>query len=116
MTTASEAGLLSTLAELPALIGEAAAQTGDLLARGRNRLAARLMPAGRLSAEVIEHEQHALHALAWFATYEETLRQLAAYAGRMDEGGRFGEIERLIARIATHEYLNQVVGGIPMNQ
>src|SRR5205085_4883362 len=75
-----------------------------------------LMPAGRLPAEAAEREQHALHALAWLATACEMLRQLAAYAQRMDEAGRFGEMERLLAHIAAHEYLSQVAGGIPMNQ
>ncbi len=44
------------------------------------------------------------------------LRQLAAYAARMTEEGRFGEIEALIVQVAFGEYLSQLSGGIPMSQ
>ena len=64
----------------------------------------------------IEAEQHAVHGLAWLATYVEAIRQLAAYAERMRGEGRFGETEELLTRIGLGEYLAQVFGGIPMNQ
>ena len=46
----------------------------------------------------------------------EALRQLAAYAERMSEAGRFGELEELIVRVGFGEYLAQMLGGIPMSQ
>ena len=61
-------------------------------------------------------QQHALHGLAWYATYAATLRQLASYAERLEAQARCGEVEQLLCAIAAGEYLNQMAGGIPMNQ
>ena len=116
MAVVTEPPPVSDLAGLSGLLEESAAAVGDVLTRGRARVAAKAMPGGSLGAETLEREQHALHALAWLATYCETLRQLAAYARRMTEAGRLGEIEQLTLRLAAHEYLNQILGGIPMNQ
>ncbi|HLH94333.1 MAG TPA: acyl-CoA dehydrogenase family protein [Xanthobacteraceae bacterium] len=65
---------------------------------------------------LIDQEQRAAHALAWLATYVEAIRQLAAYATRMQAAGRLGEIEQLIVEIGLAEYLAQIHGGIPMSQ
>jgi len=70
----------------------------------------------RFSPELLEREQHAVHGLAWLATYVETLRQMSLYAGRMVDEGRFGETEKLLTQIIFGEYLNQIAGGIPMSQ
>ena len=77
---------------------------------------ARVAADGRVSAKLVDREQRAAHGLAWFATYVEALRQLAAYAERMSEAGRFGELEELLVRIGFGEYLAQMLGGIPMSQ
>jgi (2S)-methylsuccinyl-CoA dehydrogenase len=71
---------------------------------------------GRISADKIEAEQHAVHGLAWLATYVEAIKEMAAYASRMQEGGRFGETEQLLTRMGLGEYLAQIFGAIPMNQ
>ena len=71
---------------------------------------------GKLSAARIEAEQHAAHGLAWLATYVEAIKEMAAYATRMRDAGRFGQTEELLTRIGLGEYLAQVFGGIPMNQ
>ena len=71
---------------------------------------------GKLSAARIEAEQHAAHGLAWLATYVEAVKEMAAYAARMREEGRFGQTEELLTRVGLGEYLAQVFGGIPMNQ
>jgi (2S)-methylsuccinyl-CoA dehydrogenase len=65
---------------------------------------------------MLDREQRATHALAWLATYVEGVRQLCAYAQRMHEAGRLGELERLIVEIGLGEYLAQIQGGIPMSQ
>ena len=44
------------------------------------------------------------------------LRELAAFAARLEAEGSFGETEQLTVQIAVGEYLNHVAGGIPMNQ
>jgi (2S)-methylsuccinyl-CoA dehydrogenase len=41
---------------------------------------------------------------------------MRAWAGRLTDAGRFGEIERLILQIGFGEYLAQIRGGIPMSQ
>ncbi len=42
---------------------------------------------GKLSAARIEAEQHAVHGLAWLATYVEAIKEMAAYAARMRRRG-----------------------------
>ncbi len=71
---------------------------------------------GKLSSALIEREQHAAHGLAWFATYVELVREMLAYAERMQGEGLFGETEDLLTRIGVGEYLAQIFGGIPMSQ
>jgi (2S)-methylsuccinyl-CoA dehydrogenase len=92
------------------------AETEDLLARSLATLRARVTEENKVSAALVERHQHAAHAAAWLATYVEALRQMQAWAGRLDSAGRFGEMERLIHRIAFGEYLAQIAGGIPMSQ
>jgi (2S)-methylsuccinyl-CoA dehydrogenase len=71
---------------------------------------------GKLSNALIEREQHAVHGLAWFATYVETVRELLAYGERMKAEGLYGETEELLTRIGVGEYLAQIFGGIAMSQ
>ena len=84
--------------------------------RARDAVRERVSKNGKLSADKIETEQHAVHGLAWLATYVEAIKEMAAYAERMQESGRFGETEQLLTRIALGEYLTQIFNGIPMNQ
>ena len=72
--------------------------------------------AGKVSAAALEEHQFAAHALAWLATYVEALRQMRAWAGRLEADGKFGEMEALILQIGFGEYLCQIRGGIPMSQ
>jgi (2S)-methylsuccinyl-CoA dehydrogenase len=71
---------------------------------------------GRLNADKMEAEQHAVHGLAWLATYVEAIKEMAGYAERMSEEGRFGATEQLMTRIGLGEYLTQMFSGVPMNQ
>jgi (2S)-methylsuccinyl-CoA dehydrogenase len=71
---------------------------------------------GDTMGRVFDREQRATHGLAWLATYVEALRQLVAYAQRMQAEGKYGEIEDLLVRIGIGEYLAQIFGGIPMSQ
>ncbi|HEY6258654.1 MAG TPA: acyl-CoA dehydrogenase family protein [Xanthobacteraceae bacterium] len=77
---------------------------------------ARVTKDGRTVEGLLDREQRATHDLAWLATYVEAVRQLAAYAERMQTAGRLGEIERQIVEIGLGEYLAQIQGGIPMSQ
>src|SRR5947209_281850 len=101
------------------LIGQArdaVAAMDALLTDATRAVAGRVAPEGRISAKLLDREQRAAHGLAWFATYTEALRQLAAYAERMTAAGRLGELEELIVRVGLGEYLAQMLGGIPMSQ
>jgi (2S)-methylsuccinyl-CoA dehydrogenase len=88
----------------------------DLLDCALDAMRRRVSENGKLSADKIETEQHAVHGLAWLATYVEAIKEMAAYANRMQEDGRFGETEQLLTRIGLGEYLDQIFSAIPMNQ
>ena len=102
----------------------------DVLALGRSALGAvealfsdatasvrqRVDASGKISGAALEREQHAVHGLAWLATYVESIRQLVAYGDRLTADGLFGETEDLLTRIGLGEYLAQIFGGIPMSQ
>jgi (2S)-methylsuccinyl-CoA dehydrogenase len=101
------------------LVDAAAAAVGALealLAEATTAVRTRVSQDGRVVNRLVDREQRAAHGLAWLATYVEAVRQLAAYAQRMHETGRLGEIEDLLVRIAVGEYLAQIAGGIPMSQ
>src|SRR5215510_5669110 len=65
-------------------------------------------------AEALEREQFAAHGLAWYATYAAGLRQMLAWAERLEAA--LGETERLILQAAFGEYLAQMAGGLAMSQ
>jgi (2S)-methylsuccinyl-CoA dehydrogenase len=87
-----------------------------LLARATAAMRERVGRDGRIEAGRIEAEQHAVHGLAWLATYAQAVRELSAYMRRMRAEARFGETEELLTRIGLGEYLAQAFGGLPMNQ
>src|SRR5262245_40614803 len=103
------------LEDLPSLIDEAHRAVESLYGQAKARVGSRVTAERKLSAHLIDREQHAVHGLAWLATYAAVLRELSAYAARLTERRRFGEIEQLLVQIAGGEYLAQVAGGIPMN-
>ncbi len=111
------AALAPSPPDLHALAGEAVAAVRGLAADAGRRVRERVAtPEGRLDPTRLEAEQHAAHGLAWLATYAEAIAQLAAYAARLDGGGRLGETERLIVAIGLGEYLEQAFSGIAMSQ
>jgi len=104
------------LPDLLDLTAAAVAPAEALLDVARARLAAEVTVDGRISGGAIEANQTAAHGLAWLATYVESLRQMQAWVLRLQEQGKFGEVEQLILQIAFGEYLWQLYGGIQMNQ
>jgi (2S)-methylsuccinyl-CoA dehydrogenase len=106
----------STEPGLLRLATEAEDAVGALMTDAANAVQVCVSTNGKISAELLEREQHAVHGLAWLATYVEVVRQLSAYARRMTEAGRFGETERLLVTIGLGETLAQIFGGIPMSQ
>jgi (2S)-methylsuccinyl-CoA dehydrogenase len=107
-------GLPSTGISVEAEAAVTAAE--GVLAAAAARMRTKVSPGGTLSAAVLEREQFAVHGLAWLATYVEAIRQLAAYARRMDEAGGLDETANLLVIIGLGEYLAQIFGGIPMSQ
>ncbi len=101
---------------LTALAEAACVPLGELLDRAVVRVREAVSDGGKVSAAALEERQAMVHGLAWLATYVESLRQMAGWAGRLQAGGRLGEMEALILRIGFGEYLTQIAGGIPMNQ
>ncbi|MEM7075953.1 MAG: acyl-CoA dehydrogenase family protein [Pseudomonadota bacterium] len=104
------------LDDLLSLTKAAVAPAETVLERARDALRAEVMIDGRIAGAAIEASQTAAHGLAWLATYVEALRQMQAWAERLDQAGTFGEVEQLIHQIAFGEYLWQICGGIPMSQ
>jgi (2S)-methylsuccinyl-CoA dehydrogenase len=119
VSVASEAKADSTSSRLPDLIpllDSAAEAASSLRDRCREAVAGKVSQGGKIDGEALEREQHAAHGLAWIATYAEALNQVASYAHRMADEGRFGEMEALLAQIGAAEYASQLAGGVPMSQ
>ncbi|RHZ97695.1 acyl-CoA dehydrogenase [Cereibacter sphaeroides] len=104
------------LADLLTLASDALPEVEALFETARGALKERVTTGGKVSSKALEEEQFAAHALSWLATYVGSLRQMRAWAGRLETEGRFGEMEALILQIAFGEYLAQIRGGIPMSQ
>ncbi|MCA0204586.1 MAG: acyl-CoA/acyl-ACP dehydrogenase [Proteobacteria bacterium] len=104
------------LADLPARVAALQAPLDALLASATAKLRTLVSDGGKIQGALIDRHQRAAHGLAWLATYGESIRQMGAWAERLSQEGRFGEMEALILQIGTGEYLAQILGGIPMNQ
>ena len=90
MATAQRAAAPATsAASLDACAGALAAAE-RILHLARSAVGAKSSAAGRSDSA-----QHALHGLAWLATYVEALRQMLGWAQRLEAEGRAGEMERL---------------------
>ncbi|MGB0904969.1 MAG: acyl-CoA dehydrogenase family protein, partial [Mangrovicoccus sp.] len=102
------------LADLLSLTAAAVEPTQTVLDAAKDALKEATTKDGRISGGLIEKHQHAAHGLAWLATYVESLRQMNAWAVKLDEMGKLGELEQLLLQISFGEYLSQIDGGIPM--
>ena len=104
------------LDDLLTLTGAAIAPVERLLENARSVVRQSVCEDGKVKPDLIETHQTAAHGLAWVATYVEALRQMQAWAEKLQAEGKFGELESLIHQIAFGEYLWQLYGGIPMSQ
>ncbi|MCC5972125.1 MAG: acyl-CoA/acyl-ACP dehydrogenase [Pararhodobacter sp.] len=104
------------LSDLCPLLAAAMAPLTAIQDAAAQHLRALVSHEGKVSAALLEEHQRAAHGLAWLATYVESLRQMHGWAERLEDIGRFGEMEALILQIGAGEYLAQIAGGIPMNQ
>ncbi len=104
------------LADLLTLTGATLPAVDDVLSRAKATVAGLVSEDGLVSGQLIEAHQTAAHGFAWLATYAQALRQMQNWAMRLEEAGKFGEVEQLVHQIAFGEYLWQIYGGIQMNQ
>jgi (2S)-methylsuccinyl-CoA dehydrogenase len=104
------------LPDLGGLTAAAVPAAEVLYAAALGRLRAAVAPEGKVRGDLVERHQTQAHGVAWLATYVEALRQMRAWADRLEAAGTCGEMERLILQIATGEYCAQIAGGIPMSQ
>lgn len=104
------------LPDLLKLTGAAVRPVEALLETAVARVKETVSEDGRVSGKLIERHQTAAHGLSWFATYAQSLKQMQAWAEKLQSEGTFGEIEQIIHQIAFGEYLWQIYGGIPMSQ
>ncbi|MBO9399832.1 acyl-CoA dehydrogenase family protein [Shimia sp. R9_3] len=104
------------LPDLLKLTGAAVAPVEAILETAVARVKETVSEDGRVSGKLIEENQTAAHGLSWLATYAQSLKQMQAWAEKLNTDGKFGEIEQIIHQIAFGEYLWQVYGGIPMSQ
>src|SRR5689334_4116018 len=111
--TASRSSAKNDLVELA---HDASAALDALLADAMAKVRERVAVEGHVVGRLFDREQRATHGLAWLATYTEAVRQLAAYAARMEGEGTLGEAEQLLVRLGIGEYVAQVAGGISMSQ
>jgi (2S)-methylsuccinyl-CoA dehydrogenase len=97
--------------QLLTLVGHAvtAAETVQLAAKAGVR-------ASVAAAGGIDRAQHEAHGFAWLSTYVEALRQMQAWARRLEAENKLGETETLILGAAFGEYCAHILGGIPMSQ
>jgi (2S)-methylsuccinyl-CoA dehydrogenase len=116
MTVAAAVTAAAPAFDPAALTGPAVAAVDAAIRRAAAALKAKVATGERISNSALEAEQYAAHALAWAATYLESLREMDAWAARLREAGRFGEMESLILQIGFGEYLAQLRGGLPMSQ
>jgi (2S)-methylsuccinyl-CoA dehydrogenase len=119
VTVASESAAdfrSSRIADLIPLLESAAEAANTLRDCSRDAVAAKVSQGGKIDSAALEREQHAAHGLAWIATYAEALNQIASYAHRMTDQGRFGEMEALLAQIGVAEYASQLSSGVLMSQ
>jgi (2S)-methylsuccinyl-CoA dehydrogenase len=104
------------LADLPAVLDQAADAAAALTAEIRSAVAAGALRDGKIDRKAVDADQYSSHGLAWAAAYAETLRQTAAWSRALSGEGRLGEAEALPAQLLAFEYLSQLAGGLPMNQ
>ncbi len=112
----AEAAVALPAARLMPLCDSALAAARAYGEAAHQSVAAMVAPSGKIDSAKLDRHQFAAHALAWTATYVEALAQMLAWAQRLDENGKFDELERLILQAAYGEYLAQLAGGIALSQ
>jgi (2S)-methylsuccinyl-CoA dehydrogenase len=103
-------------AELITQLETAAAAAGAYADAAKAAIRPLVSKGGKLDRAALDAEQHIVHGLAWIATYAETLREVRDWARALNDAGKFGETEQLLAKLLAAEYSAQLAGGVPMTQ
>jgi (2S)-methylsuccinyl-CoA dehydrogenase len=104
------------MTDVIAELGRVADAAAAYAERARGAVRPRVSVSGKLDRAALDREQHIVHGLAWVATYAETLREVRDWARAQTEQGKFGETERLLAKVLASEYAAQLAGGVAMSQ
>lgn len=115
MTHAASETLI--LPGLTGLLREAADSASLFVAEAKPQVLAHIAPeGGKVDRKLADAHQHRVHGYGWYAAYAELMNQVAGWAERLQDEGKFGEIEALLAQLLFAEYAAQLIGGVPMNQ
>ena len=104
------------LKDLLTLTKTATQRLEQLLQRAKVHCQGVMCDEGRVDPLRLETHQVQAHGLAWLATYTESLRQMHNWAAALAAENQFSTSNQLILQIGFAEYLQQIIGGIPMSQ
>jgi len=104
------------LPDLLSLCRAALSGVEALQAAAKSHVAALVAPKGKIDSALVDRHQFPLHGFAWLSTYVEALRQMLAWAERLEKTGRLGRLEALMLQALFGEYLAQIWGGIALSQ
>jgi len=104
------------LKDLLTLTKTATQRLEQLLQRAKVHCQGVLCDEGRVDPIRLETHQVQAHGLAWLSTYTESLRQMHNWAAALAAENQFSTSNQLILQIGFAEYLQQIIGGIPMSQ
>ncbi len=104
------------LKDLLTLTKAATQRVEQLLQRAKVHCQSVICDDGRVDPVRLETHQLQAHGLAWLATYTESLRQMHNWAASLAAEDQFSSPNQLILQIGFAEYLQQIIGGIPMSQ
>ena len=114
--TAETETIQAVFPDLADAMSEAVGALATYLDAARAAAAETLAPSGKPDRKAFDQHQHMAHGFSWTATYVETLRQVAEWAGRLSADNAFGPAEQVFSQILFGEYCAQLSGGIPMTQ
>ena len=106
----------TAIGDILPICAQALAASERVEAAAKQAVLGLVAPDGQVNPGLLEREQYAAHGLAWLATYVAALRESLRWAERLEQAGRLRELECLILQAAFGEYLQQILGGIPISQ
>ncbi len=70
----------------------------------------------KLSATLVEQEQHIVHGFGWLACHKDALGATLEWAENLQKQGQYSTLEQHIVALGFGEYLAQIGAGIAMSQ